>query len=52
MAPLGKKPVRVELTPRYAWRLWLDDGLQVALGRDTADHPAEARLARFVAVYA
>ncbi|HMA88940.1 MAG TPA: cell division protein FtsQ/DivIB [Burkholderiales bacterium] len=52
LAPLGKKPLRVELTPRYAWRLWLDDGLQVALGRDTADHPVDARLARFVAVYA
>ena len=52
LAPLGKKPVRVELSPRYAWRLWLDDGLQVALGRDTDEHPVEARLARFVAVYA
>jgi len=52
LAPLGKKPVRVELSPRYAWRLWLDDGLQVALGRDTDDHPVEARLARFVALYA
>jgi cell division protein FtsQ len=52
LAPLGKRPVRVELTPRYAWRLWLDDGLQVVLGRDTADYPVAARLARFVAVYA
>jgi len=51
LAPLGRKPVRVELTPRYAWRLWLDDGFQVVLGRDTDDHPVEARLARFVAAY-
>ncbi len=52
LAPLGTEPVRVVLTQRYAWQLLLGDGLQVMLGRDTAEHPVEARLARFVAVYA
>jgi len=51
LAPLGTKPVRVVLTPRYAWQLLLGDGLQVVLGRDTGAQPVEARLARFVAVY-
>jgi cell division protein FtsQ len=51
LAPLGKQPVRVVLTQRYAWQLRLRDGLQVMLGRDTAEHPVEARLARFVAVF-
>ena len=40
------------LTPRYAWQLRLQDGMQVMLGRDAPDRPVEARLARFVAVYA
>jgi len=52
LAPLGKEPVRVVLTPRYAWQLRLQDGMQVMLGRDAPDRPVEARLARFVAVYA
>jgi cell division protein FtsQ len=48
-APLGVRPDRVVLTARYVWQLRLDGGLHLMLGGD-AD-AAEARLARFVAVY-
>jgi cell division protein FtsQ len=51
LAPLGSGLDRVILTPRYAWQLRLDSGLNIELGRDLANDPAEARLARFVAVY-
>jgi cell division protein FtsQ len=49
VAPLGTALDRVVLTPRFAWQLRLDSGLNVMLGRD-AD-AAEARLQRFVSVY-
>ena len=49
VAPLGVKPERVVLTPRRAWEMRLDNGLQLMLGRD-ADH-AEVRLSQFVAAY-
>lgn len=51
LAPIGMQVERVVLTPRYAWQLSLGGGLQVVLGRDAADDPVEARLARFVAAY-
>ena len=50
LAPLGARLERVILSERHAWRIELDSGLHIALGRD-ADR-AEERLARFVAVYA
>lgn len=37
----------LRLTPRHAWRIRLDNGMQIALGRDQAD----TRLGRFVALY-
>ena len=49
LAPLGARLERIVLTPRFAWQLTLDNGLQIMLGRD-ADG-AETRLARFVAAY-
>ena len=49
LAPLGTRLERLVLTPRFAWQLTLDNGLQIMLGRD-ADG-AEARLERFVAAY-
>jgi len=49
LAPLGMQPERVVLTPRLAWQLKLDNGLQIMLGRD--GDQAEARLKRFVAAY-
>lgn len=51
LAPLGLKVVQVVLTPRFAWRLTLDSGLHIELGRDAGTPPVEARLARFAAAY-
>jgi len=51
LAPLGLKVKRVELTPRFAWRLTLESGLHIELGRDVGEQPAELRLARFAAAY-
>lgn len=50
LAPLGEKPERVVLTPRYAWELRLASGLQVELGRDGPE-PVEERLERFVGAF-
>jgi cell division protein FtsQ len=51
LAPLGLKVKQVELTPRFAWRLALESGLQIELGRDVGTHLAEGRLARFATAY-
>ena len=51
LAPLGSALERVILTPRFAWQLRLESGLNVELGRDLANDPAQTRLARFVAAY-
>ncbi|MCL5060721.1 MAG: cell division protein FtsQ/DivIB [Candidatus Thermoplasmatota archaeon] len=47
LAPLGMRIQELRLTPRRAWRMRLDTGMQLALGRDKTD----ARLARFVELY-
>jgi cell division protein FtsQ len=47
LAPLGTRIAELRLSPRRAWRMRLDNGMQLALGREQAD----ARLARFVALY-
>lgn len=47
LAPLGMKLTEISLSPRRAWRLKTDSGLEIALGRKDA----EPRLARFVAQY-
>lgn len=52
LAPLQLEPREVLLSPRYAWRLRLSNGLTLELGRDQIKEPALQRLARFVAVYA
>jgi cell division protein FtsQ len=46
VAPLGRRVARLVLTPRLAWQLRLDNGVQLALGRD--GDAAEERLRRFV----
>jgi cell division protein FtsQ len=51
LSPLGAAPSRVTVSARRAWLLRLDDGLTIALGRDAAGDPVEARLARLVAAY-
>jgi len=47
LAPLGMTIDELRLSPRLAWRLRLDNGMTLALGREQTD----ARLARFVAMY-
>ncbi|MEW5966761.1 MAG: cell division protein FtsQ/DivIB [Pseudomonadota bacterium] len=47
LAPLGMTISELTLSERRAWRVRLDSGLTLALGRDQTD----ARLARFVALY-
>jgi cell division protein FtsQ len=47
LAPLGFRIAAVDLSPRHAWRLTLQNGMIIELGRDDL----KARLARFVAAY-
>lgn len=47
LAPLGMRIDELRLSPRRAWRLRLDNGMTLALGREQTD----ARLARFIAMY-
>lgn len=51
LASLGRTPVEVNLSPRQAWQLRLDDGLLLDLGREESKHPVAERLQRFVASY-
>ena len=44
---IGQSPVRVEVSPRRAWKLKLASGMTLVLGREQL----EARVARFVATY-
>ena len=44
---IGHAPVQIQVSPRRAWRLQLQSGLTLELGREQV----EARFARFVAVY-
>lgn len=52
LAPLGRVPRAVALSPRQAWQLRLDDGLTLELGRDQLNSPLHERLQRFVGTYA
>ncbi len=47
LAPLGFSILELRLSARRAWRMRLDGGMQIALGRNQAD----ARLARFARLY-
>jgi cell division protein FtsQ len=44
---IGQTPVRLEVSPRRAWKVKLASGVTLALGREQV----EARLARFVAMH-
>jgi cell division protein FtsQ len=44
---IGLRIAELRLSPRRAWRIRLDNGIELALGREQTD----ARLARFVALY-
>jgi cell division protein FtsQ len=52
LKPTGRWPAQVVLSPRLAWLLKLEDGMQVELGREQAKAPISARLQRFVEHYA
>jgi cell division protein FtsQ len=52
LSPLALEPRQVLLSPRYAWRVRLSNGLALELGRDQLKEPVLQRLARFVAHYA
>ena len=47
LAAIDKVPAQIVLTPRRAWRIGLDDGTTLELGREYV----EARLGRFVDAY-
>ena len=47
LAQIGRSVTQLDLSPRRAWWLKLDDGLALKIGRDNA----EVRLARFAASY-
>ncbi|MDR2881382.1 MAG: cell division protein FtsQ/DivIB [Azoarcus sp.] len=48
LQPLQAKLVRMDLSARGAWHLWLDNGLSIVLDREQKRSPTEARLERFV----
>lgn len=47
LAAIGKAPALVQVSPRRAWQVRIDDGPLLELGREQV----EARLARFIAAY-
>lgn len=51
LSGIGQQVTAVSLSQRRAWRLRLDDGLTIDLGRDEEQHTLAERLGRFVAHY-
>lgn len=51
LKPTGRRPEQVALSPRLAWLLKLEDGMQLELGREQAKAPIAVRLQRFVDYY-
>lgn len=51
LAAIDRRLVAIHLSPRDAWRLRLDDGVLLELGRDQPKHPPLERLARFTETY-
>jgi len=51
LAPIRRKPESVVLSSRLAWKIRLDDGLIIELGRDQPKSPAGERLQRLVSVF-
>jgi len=49
LQPLQAELVRMDLSARGAWRLWLDSGLSIVLDREQEHSPIEAQLETFVA---
>lgn len=51
LEPLQTKLVRLDLSARGAWQLWLGSGLTIMLGRERERTPLDTRLTRFVAAW-
>jgi cell division protein FtsQ len=51
VSKIGRQIRTVSLSPRLAWRLKLDDGVMIDLGREQERHPLAERLTRFVEHY-
>jgi cell division protein FtsQ len=51
LAPISRRLVSIQLSSREAWRLRLDDGVLLDLGRDQPKHPLAERLIRFTETY-
>jgi cell division protein FtsQ len=51
LKPIGRHIVSMNLSPRSAWQLHLDDGLVVEMGRDQVKAPVDDRLRKFVTAY-
>lgn len=51
LAGIGRRVEALSLSPRRAWRLELDDGVVIELGRDQGRHLPGERLERFAAHY-
>lgn len=51
LAGIGRQVDTVMLSPRQAWRIGLDDGMTLELGRDQERHPLAERLERFASHY-
>ena len=43
--------MQLALSPRLAWRVKLDNGMRIEIGREHPKSPVGARLQRFVDVY-
>ncbi|MDR1311710.1 MAG: cell division protein FtsQ/DivIB [Burkholderiaceae bacterium] len=50
-SPIGLKPFVLELSERYAWKLKLDNGMTVKLGRERESNRMQEQVARFLAAY-
>jgi cell division protein FtsQ len=51
LQPIGRHIISMNLSPRSAWQLHLDDGLVLEMGRDQAKAPVDDRLKKFVLAY-
>ena len=51
LRPIGRLPLALNVSPRLAVQLRLDDGMVVELGRQQAKAPVRERLERFVEYY-
>ncbi len=51
LGTIGRRPEQVSLSPRLAWQIKLDDGMQVDLGREQPKAPVATRMQRFVEFY-